>query len=96
MVNTPSLALTPDEWLSLIGWLLSFAGQVLVTARHRAGLAVWMASSALLAALGLHTGRLLTTLMFATNFIWCAWSYLRWTGEHGAIRRRLFDGLARR
>lgn len=88
--------LTVNDWLQLSGWLLTVAGQVLVTARQRAGFAVWMASNLALIALNLRVGLHWSALMFATNLLFCIWSFWRWGTTRRWTQRRLFMGLARR
>lgn len=96
------LILTPlssNEGLQIIGWLLTVAGQVLVTARQRAGFAVWMLANAVLIALNLRVGLRWSALMLTTNLLCCIWSFWRWSreadGQEAGIQRRLFGGLAR-
>lgn len=98
-MTSPSLMnfnLTPNDWLQLTGWLLTVTGQVLVTARQRAGFAVWMFANIALIVLNLRVGLHWSALMFATNLLCCVWSFWRWSATRHSPQRRLFMGLARR
>jgi nicotinamide riboside transporter PnuC len=99
MTSLPLLTsnLTPNDGLQLTGWLLTVTGQVLVTARQRAGFVVWMVSNVALIVLSLRVGLLWSALMFATNLLCCIWSFWRWgASTRRSPQRRLFVGLARR
>lgn len=99
MTSLPLLTfnLTPNDGLQLTGWLLTVTGQILVTARQRAGFAVWMVSNVALIVLSLRVGLRWSALMFATNLLCCIWSFWRWGATaRRSPQRRLFVGLARR
>lgn len=88
--------LSPNDWLQIVGWLLTVAGQVLVTTKQRIGFAVWMVSNAALITLNLRVGLRWSALMFTTNLLCCVWSFSRWSKAERSSQRRLFVGLARR
>lgn len=91
----PLWLLPSNDGLQIIGWALTVAGQVLITARQRAGFAVWMVSNAALLTLNLRVGLRWSALMFATNLLCCIWSFWRWSHTERRTQRRLFVGLAR-
>lgn len=88
--------LSSNDYLQIIGWLLTVAGQVLITAKERTGFAVWMVSNTALITLNLRVGLRLSALMFTTNLLCCIWSFSRWGKADRSGQRRLFVGLARR
>lgn len=95
-VSLLNIHLGPNDWLQLAGWLLTVTGQVLVTARRRAGFVVWMVANVALIVLSLRVGLRWSALMFATNLLCCVWSFCRWGSSPHSSQRRLFVGLANR
>jgi len=66
------------EILQVVGWMLTLAGQVLVTFKQRSAFVVWAFANLALIGVQLDAQLFGSAGMFATNLIFCAWSYWRW------------------
>lgn len=74
------------DLLQIAGWFLTVVGHIQVTLKRRAGFVTWVLANGVLIALSARVGLWWSMGQYATNTLFCTWSYWRWAGAAEAMR----------
>ena len=83
-VMESSLVLSKESistMLQVAGFMLTLAGQIQVTRKHKSAFVLWSVSNVLIVLVNIIIGMPIMALMFMVNLAFCVWSYSEWNQE---------------